>query len=91
MISKRRRKRFCKQGKIGNLSFREGKNDFLCPVFSLKNRFLNHAQVAFSVGKRNKMSIQEVRKLHCREYGTRESSISRHCPSPIFGCVEGRK
>jgi hypothetical protein len=43
------------------LSFTEGKNDFLRQVVSLKNRFPGLAQVALSVCKRHKMSIQGIR------------------------------
>jgi hypothetical protein len=62
MISKRRRKRFFEPRQNGNLSFTEGKNAFLPPVVSLKNVFLYIDQVAFSVSKRHKMSIQGSRK-----------------------------
>jgi hypothetical protein len=52
-------KRFCEPGQIGNLRFKKKKNDFLRPVVSLKNRFLDHAQVAFSVGKGTKSVSKE--------------------------------
>jgi hypothetical protein len=51
----------------------EGKNVVFPAVVPLKNQFLGLAQVEFSVGKRHKMSIHGVRKLHYREWGTPES------------------